>query len=256
MLGEERPDLVARWHVAEIRHCANQRGIGTENRQLRGERRPVLVDERQRPLARLGVAEEPREVDRRVLAAQLGAEGALQAAIDQRRIAEAAESVEIAVMRVRVGGLPGRGFERVEQFRVAVHRRGLHHRARHRRLDRNVGGERPIEGIARQVDDLGILGDRPQRVEHGGAQRAPIVGLGRRAREADLVEQRPQQRPHEGLELRARRGGRQVFADEAEPVGELVEHAARMLAAEAGRERQVVGNAMPAGARHRPFVVQ
>src|SRR5206468_3408376 len=126
----ERRDPIARLRVAEAAHGANQVRVAPGDRDLRLERVPVLADEAQRAVARVWIAEESCEIHRRVLTAKLRRQGQLQSAVDERRLAEVAERVEIAVLLLRRDGTLGSRDQRIEQRAVAVDRRRLHERAR------------------------------------------------------------------------------------------------------------------------------
>src|SRR5437764_13450279 len=100
MLHEERLDVVAGRRVAERAERRRDGCVAAEDGDLRLEIRPVLLDERPGAGAGVVLLEEARQEGRRVLAAQLRRQRICQRAIDERRIRELRERIEIPVLLV------------------------------------------------------------------------------------------------------------------------------------------------------------
>ena len=245
--------------VAERAQRPDQVGVAAEDRDLRLERGPVVADERP---ARGRVPRGCRRTARgRAPCPGCGAAASAPAAGPRSISAgspEVAERVQIPI--VLLGRRPrcsAAAEQRVEQRGVAVDRRGGHDRARQGRIERRAAGER--RGRAPPATSR----SRPDRGRRCRASPITAARSERRSSVSDAPGAKPTSsnsgRSSDRANASSRRSGRlgrQVVVHEAEAPADLVEHAAGVLAAVAGGERQVVADGVAAGADQRPLVVE
>ena len=101
----------------------------------------------ERPRARpCGLAvEEPAQIDRRVLTAQLRRTRVLKRAIDERGIPKIGDRIQVAIVFVGRGHAVCRGHQRVIELRVAMLGCDADDGVRHRGIERAATAERAIQ---------------------------------------------------------------------------------------------------------------
>src|SRR5262249_4935795 len=132
---EEALDVVALLGGAERREIVDQRDVAERDRDLRLELGPVLLDVRPRGLRGI-LGEKRREVQRRVLAAQLRRQRVVERPPYERRIAERRQRIQVAVVLVGALRRLRRIHQRVEELRVAVRSREVDQRRGENRIER------------------------------------------------------------------------------------------------------------------------